>query len=53
MEKIIIISDETGTRIDKYINIDKISRAMVQSLIEQGKITVNGKKYDEKGYDFW
>lgn len=42
MEKINIISEESGTRIDKYINIDGISRAMVQNLIEEGKITVNG-----------
>ena len=29
--------------VDKYINIDGISRAMVQNLIDEGKITVNGK----------
>lgn len=44
MEKISIVSQESGSRIDKYINIDGISRAMVQSLINEGKITVNGKE---------
>lgn len=43
MEKITIISNESGIRIDKFISIDGISRAMVQTLIEDGKITVNGK----------
>jgi len=43
MERITLVCDEGGTRIDKYINIDGISRAMVQSLINEGKITVNGK----------
>lgn len=43
MSVINITSDKTGERIDKYINIDGISRAMVQNLIDEGKITVNGK----------
>ena len=44
MEKITIIANESGVRIDKYINIDNVSRAMVQSLIDDGKITVNGNR---------
>ena len=43
MEKKTIISTQTGIRIDKYIEIDGLSRAMIQNLIEQNKITVNGK----------
>lgn len=42
MEKLTLICDENGVRIDKYINIDGITRAMVQKLIENGSITVNG-----------
>ncbi len=41
MEKITIICEENGVRIDKYINIDGITRASVQRLIENGSITVN------------
>ncbi len=43
MDKINIVADKSGIRIDKYINIDGISRAMVQNLIDDGKVTVNGK----------
>jgi len=43
MENITLICEEGGIRIDKYINIDGITRAMVQKLIENGSITVNGK----------
>lgn len=43
MENITLICEESATRIDKYINIDGITRAMVQKLIENGSITVNGK----------
>ena len=43
MENIKIISNESGIRIDKFITIDGISRAMIQNLIEENKITVNGK----------
>ncbi len=43
MNIISITADKSGIRIDKYINIDGISRAMVQTLIEEEKITVNGK----------
>ena len=43
MDKINIVSEENGTRIDKYINLDGISRAMIQALIDDGKVTVNGK----------
>ena len=42
MENITLICEEGGIRIDKYINIDGITRAMVQKLIENGSITVNG-----------
>ncbi len=43
MEKITLICNENGIRIDKYINIDAMTRATVQRLIESGNITVNGK----------
>ncbi len=43
MEKINMVSEENGTRIDKFINLDGISRAMIQTLIDEGKVTVNGK----------
>ena len=43
MDKINIVSEENGTRIDKFINLDGISRAMIQALIDEGKVTVNGK----------
>ena len=36
MEKITIVCEENGVRIDKYINIDGITRASVQRLIENG-----------------
>ncbi len=42
MEKITIVCEENGVRIDKYIDIDGITRASVQRLIENGSITVNG-----------
>lgn len=43
MEKINMVSEENGTRIDKFINLDGISRAMIQTLIDEGKVTVNEK----------
>ena len=43
MENIEIICSESGIRIDKYINISNISRAMLQTMIENGNVTVNGK----------
>ncbi len=43
MENITIICEENGVRIDKYINVEGITRASVQRLIEDGSITVNGK----------
>ena len=43
MENIEIICTESGIRIDKYINIANISRAMLQTMIENGNVTVNGK----------
>ena len=42
MENITIVCEENGVRIDKYINIDGITRSSVQRLIENGSITVNG-----------
>ena len=42
MEKITLICEENGVRIDKYINVDGLTRAMIQKLIENGSITVNG-----------
>jgi len=38
-----IKSDETGTRIDKYIKIDDIPRSQIQKLIDDGNVEVNGK----------
>jgi len=43
MEKIILVCEEGGTRIDKYISVDGLTRAMIQKLIESGNITVDGK----------
>lgn len=42
MEKITLVCEENSVRIDKYINIDGITRAAVQKMIENGSITVNG-----------
>lgn len=42
MEKIEILCQKSNIRIDKYINLPNISRAMVQTMIESGNITVNG-----------
>lgn len=41
MEIIRLVCDRSNERIDKYINIDKITRAAVQKMIENGLITVN------------
>ena len=43
MDKITLVCEESGTRIDKYISVDGMTRATVQRLIENGGITVNGK----------
>lgn len=41
----IIVKDNIGIRIDKFINISypKISRSMIQKLIDENKVYVNGK----------
>ena len=46
MEKITIICEDGGARIDKYLpeNIEDMTRATVQKMIENGDITVNGEK---------
>lgn len=46
MEKITIICEDGGARIDKYLpeNIEDLTRATVQKMIENGDITVNGEK---------
>ncbi len=41
MEKITLVCEENGIRIDKFINIDGLTRANIQRLIESGNITVN------------
>ncbi len=42
MELIEIICDTAGTRIDKYIEIDGITRSQIQKLIDDGNVLVNG-----------
>lgn len=42
MEKISIVCSEGGTRIDKYIDIEGLSRSNIQNMIDNNKITVNG-----------
>lgn len=42
MEKIEIICDTSGIRIDKYIEIDGITRSQIQKLIDDGNVLVNG-----------
>lgn len=42
MEKIEIICDTSGIRIDKYIKIDGITRSQIQKLIDDGNVLVNG-----------
>lgn len=46
MKQIIVTNLNENTRLDSYIvlNTDDMSRECVQRLIEEGKITVNGKK---------
>lgn len=41
---ITIVSETDSVRIDKYINVDTLTRSNVQKLIESGNITVNDKK---------
>ncbi len=42
MDTIEIICDTAGTRIDKYIEIDGITRSQIQKLIDDGNVLVNG-----------
>ena len=42
MEIIEITSDVQGIRIDKYIEVDGITRSQIQKLIEDGNVLVNG-----------
>lgn len=42
--------DESGIRIDKYINIDGVTRARLKKLIEDGCLTVNGQIVDKTNY---
>lgn len=42
MEKLTLNCETGGVRIDKYIEIDGLTRAMIQKMIETGDITVNG-----------
>ena len=42
MENLEFICDTQGVRIDKYIEIDGVTRSQVQKLIEEGNIIVNG-----------
>lgn len=41
MEIIKLICNKSGERIDKYINIDGMTRAAIQKIIENGCVTVN------------
>lgn len=43
MEKITIECSENSVRIDKYIEVEGLTRAAIQKLIESGNITVNGQ----------
>jgi len=43
MDKLTFISEENNIRIDKYIQIENMTRAQVQKLIDEGNVTVNGK----------
>lgn len=44
MEKIVVNSNDSGTRIDAYIagNVKELSRTMVKKLADEGNIKVNG-----------
>ncbi len=49
MEKIIIISEESGTRLDAYLaGKTEYTRSALQKLIENGDVTVGGKVRDKK-----
>ena len=39
----ICTADDSGTRIDKFISIDGVTRSRIQKLIEDGNVSVNGK----------
>ena len=43
MDNFTIICDTDGIRLDKYVKAESVSRSQIQSLINEGKITVNGK----------
>jgi 23S rRNA pseudouridine1911/1915/1917 synthase len=45
MEEIKLISNENGIRVDAWVSgkLDKFSRSYVQKLIDESKVTVNGK----------
>ena len=38
-----IICETSGVRLDKYIEIEDLSRSRIQKLIEDGMVTVNGQ----------
>lgn len=42
MNEIKIICENAGERIDKFINIDSITRTQIKNLIDNGDVTVNG-----------
>ncbi len=42
MNEIKIICENAGERIDKFINIDGITRTQIKNLIDNGDVTVNG-----------
>ena len=46
MEKIVLLSEEDGVRLDSFVsaNVDDISRSYAASLAEEGLITSKGKK---------
>ncbi len=43
MDKISIICDTEGIRLDKYIKIENLTRSALQKLIEEDKVFVNGR----------
>lgn len=43
MDTLEIICDKENVRLDKYLNIDGLTRSQIQKLIDGGNVTVNGQ----------
>ena len=43
MDKITLVCENGGERLDKFVKIDSLTRSAVQKLIEDGRVTVNGE----------